>query len=385
MVNISIIKNKCYGCRSCEQICPKCCIDMRPSKEGFLYPIVDEKSCIHCGLCLKVCPAEQVEIHRNQPKQVYAFKNKNIKDIMRSASGGAADVAVRVILRQNGVAYGAAYDVNFAVKHIEVVDESGKERLQSSKYVQSDINNCYSKAKAMLNSGRRVLFTGTPCQIAGLYTFLGDNSDKLYTLDLICHGVPSPSFFEKYLDYQKRKMNGDIIYYNFRSKNKRGWGTQYLIKTDTKTKTKNLSLDHYGKHFLAGDCYRECCYQCPYSCIDRVGDVTVGDFWGIMKSYPDFYSEKGVSSVFVNTEKGRQLFEYMKKYAEIEKVTLEQGMVKQENLINATKRPDGRDRFYERIGEEHFIDTLNIGLQARERIKSLLPVSAVKFLKRKRR
>lgn len=381
MANISTIQNKCYGCRSCEQICPQNSICMKPSKEGFIYPVVDENTCIHCGLCLKACPVKQVKMHRNQPYSLYAFKNKNHEEIMRSASGGAADVAASVVLRQNGVVYGAAYDDNFVVKHIEVTDNSAKERLQSSKYVQSDINDCYSKAKAMLNDGRKVLFIGTPCQIAGLYAFLGREDKNLYTMDLICHGVPSPKFFEKYLIYQRSEMKGNIMYYNFRSKDKRGWGTQYLIKTKTKTKTKTLSLDRYGKHFMNGDCYRESCYQCPYANMDRVGDITIGDFWGIAKSHPEFNSSKGVSSVFINSEKGMCLFEQMKCYAEIEEATLEEGMVKQHNLVRPSDRPIARDFFYNNIDEPGFITDLKVGLQLKARLKSLLPNKLIQKLK----
>lgn len=383
MDNISCIQNKCYGCRSCEQICSKKCIKIEPTKEGFIYPVVDETSCIHCGFCLKACPVSQVNVHKHQPQQVYAFKNKNTEEIMSSASGGAADVAAHVVLNQNGVVYGAAYDTDFVVKHIEVTDKPSKKRLQSSKYVQSDINNCYLKAKEALHQGRKVLFTGTPCQIAGLYSFLGGDHTNLFTLDLICHGVPSPKFFKKYLEYQRRKLKENIIYYNFRSKDKRGWGTQYLIKTKTKTKTKTLSLDRYGKHFMTGDCYRECCYQCPFANLERVGDITVGDFWGIAKSHPGFNSPKGVSSVFVNTPKGKQLFECMKTFANVEKATLGEGMVKQGNLVHASARPSQRDTFYEQIDESNFIDKLHVGLQGWARIKTLLPNWLIQKIKAK--
>lgn len=381
MDNISMIQDKCCGCRGCEQVCPKRCISMEPSKEGFLYPVIHEEVCVHCGLCLQFCPVKQEKTHRNVPQRVYAFRNKNTEEIMRSASGGAADVAAGIILRQNGVIYGAAYDEHFVVRHIEAEDELGKEKLQSSKYVQSDIGDCYSRAKSMLNIGRKVLFTGTPCQIAGLYAFLGGDHPNLYTLDLICHGVPSPIFFEKYLDYQERKMNGDVIYYNFRSKDKRGWGTQYLIKTKTKTKTKTLSLDRYGKHFMNGDCYRECCYQCPYADTRRVGDITAGDFWGIVKSHPEFYSPEGVSSVFINTEKGKRLFEEMKSFAEVKESTLEEGMMKQHNLVSPSDRPIGRDSFYNGIEEPGFVDELKVGLQMKARLKSMLPGKWVQKIK----
>ncbi len=383
MGNISVIQNRCVGCRSCEQVCPRQCIKILPTEEGFLYPLIKEENCSHCGLCLNACPTERTKEHRNKPHNVRAFINRNLDEIMRSASGGAADVASSIVLQQGGVVYGAAYDENLMVKHIEVTNKADKQKLQSSKYVQSDTSDCYTKAKKRLYAGKLVLFTGTPCQIAGLYAFLGGDKPNLYTIDLICHGVPSPKLFQKYLEYQNQKMNEKIFYFDFRSKDKRGWGTQYLLKTKTKTKTKALSLDRYGKHFMAGDCYRECCYQCEYANTDRIGDVTVGDFWGIAESHPEFYSSKGVSSVFVNTEKGAMLFEQMKKQADTLSVTLEEGLVKQENLIRPTVRIASRDEFYECINDANYIEKMKVGLQMKERIKAALPAETVKFIKQK--
>lgn len=382
MNNISKIKNMCFGCRGCEQVCPKSCIKISSSNEGFLYPHVNEDMCIGCGWCLKVCPAQHTNIHRNKPQKVYAFKNKNNEEIIHSASGGAAHIATKVILEQHGVVYGAAYNEDFLVRHIEVVDGVLKNKLQSSKYVQSDIGDCYSKAKMALSNGQKVLFTGTPCQIAGLYTFLGGDNPNLYTLDLICHGVPSPKFFKKYLEYQRYRMGDDITYYNFRSKEKRGWGTQYLIKTKTKSKTNVLSLDKYGKHFLIGDCYRESCYHCPYANLQRVGDITVGDFWGIQKSHPDFHAFNGVSCVLINSKKGHTLFEKMKTMSETKEVSITQILSKQGNLKAPSKRPKDRDNFYKNINEDYFISSIKIGMQINSRLKSLMPFKLVELLKR---
>ena len=386
MENISRIKEKCVGCKSCEQSCPKHCISMVENKEGFWYPSVDEKSCIECKVCLKKCPVENTEFHRNEPHKVWAWRNKNDVDIMRSASGGAADSAAKTVLQMGGVVYGAAYDEQLAVSHIEVTDEAEREKLQSSKYVQSDPKDSYSKVKQHLAEGRIVLFTGTPCQIAGLYAFLDGDQENLYTVDLICHGVPSPKFFKKYLEYQNKQTAGRVIYFNFRSKDKRGWGTQYLLKAKTKTKTKiktkALSLDRYGKHFMDGGCYRESCYQCAYAEMNRVADLTVGDFWGIAKSHPKFNSPKGVSCVFVNTEKGQKLFETRTPLAEIEKTTLEEAMARQGNLVKPSFRPEYRNSFYKDIDEKWFIERLHVGLQIKERIKIFIPKRIVDFLKR---
>ena len=278
MNNILKIQERCVGCRSCEQSCPKHCISFVEDKEGFLYPEVDDKKCIECKICLKVCPCENAKLHRSTPKKVWAWKSTKSADVMRSASGGAADSAAKTVLEMNGVVYGAAYDEKFVVSHIEVTDDEDRKKIQSSKYVQSDLKDCYTKIKKRLTQNRKVLFTGCPCQVAGLYAFLGGDKNNLYTIDLICHGVPSPKFLKRYLEYQSEKNGGQVNYLNFRSKDKKGWSTRIKIKTKKKTMEMPLVLDRYGKHFMEGDCYRESCYQCEFANINRVGDITVGDF-----------------------------------------------------------------------------------------------------------
>ena len=347
MENISIIGKSCVGCRSCEQVCPVKCISVNENKEGFLYPSVDENTCIHCGKCIKSCPVKNEALHRNQPASVWALTNKNDQNIMNSASGGASDILVRSIINDDGVAYGAAYDQNFVVHHMEVASTDDARKIQSSKYVQSDTRNVYSEVKQRLAEGKKVLFTGTPCQVAGLYAFLGGDKEGLYTADIICHGVPSPKFFKKYVEYMDRVLDGKIIYYNFRSKAKRGWGTQYLLKTKTKTKTKTLSLDRYGSHFMASDCFREC----------------------------------GVSSVFVNTDKGNELLPIIQQNGRVKKATLQEGLVKQGNLVQPSSRPASRDHFYDHIDDPDFIDNMKVGLKMKERVKTLLPAGVVKMIK----
>lgn len=382
MNNILKIQERCVGCRSCEQSCPKHCISFVEDKEGFLYPEVDDKKCIECKICLKVCPCENAKLHRSTPKKVWAWKSTKSADVMRSASGGAADSAAKTVLEMNGVVYGAAYDEKFVVSHIEVTDDEDRKKIQSSKYVQSDLKDCYTKIKKWLTQNRKVLFTGCPCQVAGLYAFLGGDKNNLYTIDLICHGVPSPKFLKRYLEYQSEKNGGQVNYLNFRSKDKKGWSTRIKIKTKKKTMEMPLVLDRYGKHFMEGDCYRESCYQCEFANINRVGDITVGDFWGIIKSHPHFYSAKGVSSVFVNTIKGQWLFQNMENQADTENATLEECLVGQENLTKSSIRPVNRDWFYEMIDAEGFIQNLKVGLQLKEKIKSILPAGLVRILKR---
>lgn len=380
---IDMVGKKCVGCRSCEQKCPKGCISIKANKEGFLYPVVNTNECIGCKICVNSCPAVKVPKSR-KPINVYALKNKDKKRILSSASGGASDVFARYIIKNNGVVYGCAYTSDMSVKHIEVKEEKYLKKIQSSKYVQSDLNNTYTKVKKNLDNGKMVLFTGTPCQIAGLNTFLGGKQyDNLYTLDLICHGVPSPLLFKKYLEYQSEKMKEPVVSFDFRSKEKRGWATQYMLKTKTKSKSSPLMTDRYGKHFMDGDCYRESCYTCEYSSIKRISDITVGDFWGIDKSHPEFSSTLGVSSVLVNTEKGQKLFESIKEYADYTEATIDEAMVKQANLKSATLRPVSRDTFYNNIEDSDFIKKLKVGLCFKERVKQIMPGFVISWLKRR--
>ena len=386
MVTVTKIGKDCVGCRSCELTCPNKCITIEENEEGFLYPVVYEKDCVQCGMCLRKCPIGKPYDNERELLGTYALREKNKEFLFGSASGGASDVAVEAILGCGGYVYGAAYDENFVVQHIEVADAEGRKRIQSSKYVQSDLKDSYVRAKKRLEDGNCVLFTGTPCQIAGLYAFLGKEYESLYTLDLICHGVPSPKFFKKYLAWYGKEIGGKVIYYNFRSKEKHGWGTQYLLKIMTKakikTKTKTLALDKYGKHFMQGDCYRESCYRCRYASSHHPADLTVGDFWGIENCYPDFFSKFGVSTVLINSKQGQHLFELMKSNANIIPITLEEAMIKQGNLKEPTKRLRNRDEFYKEINSDMFIQKIKVGIQPKERLKAILPSGLVRAIKR---
>ncbi|HEY9060630.1 MAG TPA: Coenzyme F420 hydrogenase/dehydrogenase, beta subunit C-terminal domain [Pseudobacteroides sp.] len=384
-MNIREVGTACVGCRGCEQICPCNCIDINENHEGFLYPVIRENACVNCGLCVKHCPAMNPSKFQSEaPVAVYALKNKDEKRILDSASGGASDLIAHWAIKMSGVVFGCTYTKDMQVEHTSVDKYEELQRIQSSKYVQSNLKNCYSIAKKFIDEGKVVLFTGTPCQIAGLYSYLGKREHgNLYTIDLICHGVPSPHFLLKYFKFLEKKLNEPVLEYNFRSKEKRGWGTHYLLRTATRTKSQALSLDRYGKHFMDGDCYRECCYQCKYATTRRVGDITIGDFWGIQKCHPEFASKFGVSSVLANNEKGKLMINSIRENAEIIECSLDEVMMKQGNLIRPTIRPDGRDLFYKNITNEDFIEKIKIGLNIKERVKSVIPKSIIDYLKRR--
>ena len=365
----------CTGCRACEQICTHRAIVMKSDKEGFITACIDEKLCVECGLCGKRCPQNNL-IGKSAPVVSLAVRDKNDDELKASASGGAFVAAARVILQHGGVIVGAAYHEDMTVGHIVVERLEDLHKVQSSKYVQSNTEATYSEVKELLKQGREVLYSGTPCQIGGLKAYLHKDYDNLYTMDLICHGVASPKLFAKYLVWLGGKMNGKVIGYDFRDKSC-GWGLDYMSKTKTKTKTKPSTLDPYYFHFLKGTTYRECCYRCNYCTKERVGDITIGDYWGIEKEHPEFYSSKGVSCLLVNTEKGMRLWNLVKAEFDFLESFYEQVARANHNLSHPTKRTSLRDSIYQHIDDmdvnEYFATQLAIPFNLKARIKLLLP------------
>lgn len=369
------ITEYCTGCRACEQLCAHHAIEMKPNKEGFLFAYINREKCVDCGLCQNRCPQNAL-MQKSEPLMSLAVRDRDDKELGLSASGGAFAAAARTILRRGGVVIGAAYHDDMTVGHFIVERLEDLHKVQSSKYVQSNTEATYYQVKALLINGREVLYSGTPCQIGGLRAYLRKEYNNLYTMDLICHGVASPKLFAKYLIWLGGKMKGKIIGYDFRDKSC-GWGLDYMTKTKTKTKTKTSTLDPYYYHFLKGTTYRECCYRCNYCTKERVGDITIGDYWGIEKEHPEFYSVKGVSCLLVNSEKGERLWSIVKDEFETVESTFEQVAKANHNLTRPTQRTPLRDVIYQHIDDmevnEYFTTQLKIPFNLKARIKLLLP------------
>lgn len=379
------ITDRCTGCRTCEKVCPKQSISMITDIEGFLIPSIDQNTCIDCKLCQKRCPQNGLEVWK-EPIAIYAVRDKNDKEIYRSASGGAFAVLANFAIEQhNAVVFGAAYiDENLHVGHLYIDDVNDLYKLQSSKYVQSNTLDTYAVVKKNLNDGRKVVYSGTPCQIAGLKSYINKDDENLLTIDLICHGVPSPLLFEKYLEWLSIKTS-KIISYNFRDKS-RGWGLKYKVKTKTKTKVLSGVLDPYYYHFLEGNTYRESCYYCRYCRKERVGDITIGDYWGIEKEHPNFFSTKGVSCVLVNTSKGMEAFSAVQEKLHCIESSFDQVALHNGNLLRSTKRNEIRNHIYDGIRNkpinQFFCENMVYPRSLKARIKSMIPSKIEMFLKK---
>lgn len=294
-------KSACCGCAACVQICPKKCIEFEEDNQGFRYPCVNTAICINCGLCEIVCPIKS-QNHTSSPIKVYASKNKNEQIRSKSSSGGVFTALAEAVLRQGGVVFGARFDSNWEVKHDFVSESQDLSIFRGSKYMQSRIGNTYVQAERFLKDGRYVLYSGTPCQIAGLNRYLRKEYDNLLTVDVICHGVPSPLVWRNYL---KNVAQGQrVTDVAFRNKT-HSWKKYNLsIKGEAGTLIDQPFYENlYMRGFLEDIYLRPSCYECACKSGKSRADITLGDFWGIENHLPEFDDDKGVTIVLAHTNK----------------------------------------------------------------------------------
>lgn len=340
-------REKCSGCTACSQSCPKKCITMQADEEGFMYPFVDIDKCIECGKCKAVCPVLYHE-YGNEPLQVLAEKNKNEHIRSTSSSGGVFYELASQFIKNGGVVYGCALDETMVARHICVDNTADLDKLKSSKYVQSNMENTLSEIKERLLAGQKVLFSGTPCQNAGLRNYLGKDYENLFLVDVLCHGVPSPKLFSDYLEYLSKEYDdGKPISVNFRNK-QRGWKRLYMeVKFDNGKRHYIYSgYDRYEGMFLNNMSLRPSCYECKFTTTERYGDITLGDFWGIGKKYSQWDDDKGISVVMLNTDKGNSYYEQIADKFDARKEELNTAKAGQRTLYAPTKKNPNRDAFY---------------------------------------
>jgi len=339
-------KEDCCGCSACFNICPANAIKMIPDEEGFLYPEINTVLCTECGLCKKVCAFQKTIDHKNNfPNPfVYALKHKNDEVVSNSSSGGAFTAISDHIIEQNGIVYGAAHDENLKTIHIRASNYEDRDRCRGSKYVQSDLRDVFRMVLDDLKKTKKVLFTGTPCQVAGLNEYLSAlecDTANLLTVDLVCHGTPSPKLFKDYLSLCESKRKQQIIEYFHRPKDK-GWvSDEKAIYSDGHIDNSSSLSKIWRKLFYSCYFHRPSCYVCRYTNLQRPADITIADYWGIEKAHPEFMDKRGVSLLLVNTPKGKAIFESIKDDTIYIQSDTEKCM--QRNLKTPTPRPEGRE------------------------------------------
>lgn len=332
--------SRCTGCSACWGTCPVNAIQMAPDEEGFLRPQVDEDHCLHCGHCHDVCQVFAGRASNSFRQRYFAFKNKN--DIReKSSSGGVFTALSDLVLKKNGVIVAASMDESFHVRHIIAGDQLTREGMRGTFYVQSDLGECFSKIRTTLENGSQVLFVGTPCQVQGLKLFLKKEWENLMTVDLVCHGAPSPLVFERFIDFLKQK--GKLDQFLFRDK-LLGWkGYHVSAVIDGKKVKDKLWLQSFNNLFSHNLINRKSCSFCPYTNYERVGDLTIGDFWGIKDVLPDFYDECGVSLILCNTAKG---YAALKALDSVEMCEVKKEQTTQNSLTKPAKASEKRSEAF---------------------------------------
>ncbi len=340
--------------------CPRDCITMKPDKEGFLYPVVDEKQCVDCGKCGKVCPVLTRKPADNQPK-AYLVRNKNSDLRQSSTSGGFFAAAAEYVLDEGGCVYGVGFDEDFKVRHDMIESVSDIKKFNRSKYVQSEIGLTYRKVKEMLGSGRMVLFSGTPCQVEGLLSYLGRDYDNLYTMDIICKGVPSPKFWKKYLSWHRKKSGREIREVRFREKTY-GYGstTMRVIYDDGSEYDEPFDVDpmlqFYSKEMIS----RPSCYNCKVKGKHRNSSFTAGDYWYVSGAAPSMDDGIGVSQVLVNDEHAAAAFEKMRKYLDVAELDFDRDSAINGGMMVSSAKPSPRR-------DEMFADLDKLSMQGLQR------------------
>lgn len=351
---VPISKSECCGCSLCTEICPVNCITMTTDDEGFHYPHVDDSICIHCEKCKKVCTFAAKKNEESTVKEAIVSQHSNKEELQKSRSGAAFAICSDWVLENGGVVYGAILTPQMTVAHVRATNKEGRDKMRGSKYAQSNIEGLFADILKDAKNGL-VLFSGTACQVDAVNAYFREKhgcTENLYTMDIICHGVPSPKMFMEYIAYLEHKEGGKITSFDFRDKSF-GWDSHtetYCVGN----KTEHSTL--YRKLFYEHIILRPSCHNCHYASLNRVSDLTIADAWNVQKVYPEMDYKKGVSLCIASTEKGRQLLEHIKRESIWKPAKIEDFM--QHNMWKPTAPGEKREAFwhdYQRKGFEYVL------------------------------
>lgn len=357
-MNVICNEKECTGCMACYNVCPKKCISMKYNKYGELFPEIDDKICIQCNMCKKVCP-NNGEIHKEEPMAAYATWSNDALDRETSTSGGIASVFYQEAIEKGYIVFGTSFDENLILKHSYTNNREEVKKYKGSKYCQSFIGDSYKNVHNFLNEGKKVIFIGTPCQIEGLNNYLKIkkiNVSNLITIDLVCHGVPSQQYLTDYIKYLEKKYKRKATDVKFRDSEK------YVFSLFDKNgiicniiKEKDLYLTAFQLSILQ----RESCMQCKYATPNRVSDITIGDFWGIQddKNINEEEKEKGISLVLINTQKGNTFFKDCTSKIFYEERKIEEAVNGNAHLRRSSKKDNLRYKFREEYNS-NFVPTI---------------------------
>ena len=350
-------RSKCSGCTACFAVCPHKAISMKPDRLGFRYPEVDMDICTECGLCEKVCDFVRTSSLPSvfpEKVRVTAVRNRDAGVLAASQSGGVFSALAKVVINEGGVVYGAAFDPDFTVSHKRADSIAGCEAFHGSKYVQSEMGDVFIRVRKDLETGRKVLFSGTPCQVAGLVSYIPERlREGLVTVDFICHGVPSPNVWKDYLAYMSRK--GRISSVCFRDKSAGGWKEHkesFIFEDGRKVFRETYKVLFYKNVML-----RHSCAACPYDLGRRKGDVLIADFWGVEEILPGFDGDQGTSMVITMSDNGRRLLEAASSDLDIEPAVVSSDFISRRNpnLMRPARIYHERQMFEEVYPEKGFV------------------------------
>lgn len=378
--DVLVDMEKCVGCALCSEVCPTQSITMIDSPEGFKYPRINDTTCIHCDQCYKKCPVSQPKVEI-QPLGAYVLKDADIKSRKKSASGGAWAVTAKKFIEFGGVCAGVRFNdkLDAVFDLCETIEDL--DAFRDSKYVQSSTNHIYERIRTLLKSDRKVFVTGLPCQIAALHSYLGDaaDSENLFLCDLVCHGVPSPAVFHRYIAFLEKNKGKKVKKFFFRDKTN-GWNKSN-VRVVYQDGSEDIILrpsSEFFRGFAHNIIFRKCCHKCNFKAYNSYGDITIGDYWGIQKVYPDLDDDTGCSMLLVKTEKGQRLIEMLKNDTILRETTVDFALETHPKLEKSSPCGLYRDSFFKYLqkdqSEEHFKKAITIftGQELPNKVKRVL-------------